>query len=235
MAQAQDAGQPPRQRSFALAGRRSPADKPLVGHAPARLPEIWSYGHRNSQSLVIDEKAASGEQEHGPPGGDELNLIRPKLNYSWPSSPTARTTAAARLAMASPPRPAWSSPVVKWVPSIASGTAKLKSAVRRVLASNGFFIGSAKFRVPGARRLGADDRVIGAREALPLMPGACVMCGRGRRPALPRAGTAEAGWCVATAPFHGPAALRLTTSPCARRHRPRHAVAHSRPRRRWSA
>lgn len=61
-----------------------PADNPFVKTAGA-LPEIFSYGHRNIQGLAFD--AATGEvwaNEHGPQGGDELNLIRPGLDYGWP-------------------------------------------------------------------------------------------------------------------------------------------------------
>jgi glucose/arabinose dehydrogenase len=61
-----------------------PADNPFVSRAGAR-PEIWSYGHRNVQGLAIHP--GTGEvwtNEHGPQGGDELNLVRPGLNYGWP-------------------------------------------------------------------------------------------------------------------------------------------------------
>jgi glucose/arabinose dehydrogenase len=61
-----------------------PKDNPFVGRKDA-LPEIWSYGHRNPQGLVMN--LASGElfeTEHGPQGGDELNLIQPGKNYGWP-------------------------------------------------------------------------------------------------------------------------------------------------------
>ena len=50
-----------------------------------KLPEIWSYGHCNPQGLAIDK--TSDEvwiNEHGPQGGDELNLVAPGLNYGWP-------------------------------------------------------------------------------------------------------------------------------------------------------
>lgn len=61
-----------------------PVDNPFVGQSGA-LPEIWSYGHRNAQGLLVDR--ASGRvwlTEHGPQGGDELNLIEPGANYGWP-------------------------------------------------------------------------------------------------------------------------------------------------------
>src|SRR5687768_7039806 len=63
---------------------RVPSDNPFVSRAGAR-PEIWSYGHRNVQGLAVHPQ--TGEvwaNEHGPQGGDELNLIRPGLNYGWP-------------------------------------------------------------------------------------------------------------------------------------------------------
>ena len=63
---------------------RVPSDNPFVGRADA-LPEIWSYGHRNMQGLAVHP--ATGEvwaNEHGPRGGDELNLIVRGRNYGWP-------------------------------------------------------------------------------------------------------------------------------------------------------
>ena len=61
-----------------------PADNPFVQHKQA-LPEIWSYGHRNPQGLAFDaEYNRLWEIEHGPRGGDEINLILPAANYGWP-------------------------------------------------------------------------------------------------------------------------------------------------------
>ena len=63
---------------------RIPKDNPFVNQKGA-LASIWSYGHRNPQGLVYD--ATTGklwESEHAPRGGDEINLIQPKLNYGWP-------------------------------------------------------------------------------------------------------------------------------------------------------
>jgi glucose/arabinose dehydrogenase len=63
---------------------RVPSDNPFVGQANAR-PEIWSYGHRNAQGLVIHpETGDAWLTEHGPQGGDELNLVRKGANYGWP-------------------------------------------------------------------------------------------------------------------------------------------------------
>jgi len=63
---------------------RVPADNPFVD-VPGALPSIWSYGHRSPQGLEFD--ARSGRlwgTEHGPRGGDELNLLLPGRNYGWP-------------------------------------------------------------------------------------------------------------------------------------------------------
>ena len=63
---------------------RVPADNPFVGRADA-LPEIWSYGHRSPQGLAIHPETGDiFQSEHGPQGGDELNLILPGRNYGWP-------------------------------------------------------------------------------------------------------------------------------------------------------
>jgi glucose/arabinose dehydrogenase len=61
-----------------------PPDNPFVGTKGVR-PEIWSYGHRNPQGLVVHpETGELWENEHGPLGGDELNIIRRGANYGWP-------------------------------------------------------------------------------------------------------------------------------------------------------
>lgn len=61
-----------------------PDDNPFVGRAGA-LPEIWAYGIRNSQAAALHpETGLLWEIEHGPRGGDELNVIRPGENYGWP-------------------------------------------------------------------------------------------------------------------------------------------------------
>ena len=61
-----------------------PADNPFVDKNNA-LPEIYSYGHRNMQGLIVTKSGDIFEHEHGPRGGDEMNLIEPALNYGWPA------------------------------------------------------------------------------------------------------------------------------------------------------
>lgn len=63
---------------------RVPQDNPFVGRPGAR-PEIWSYGHRNLQGLAFHPETGDlWQNEHGPQGGDELNLVLPGRNYGWP-------------------------------------------------------------------------------------------------------------------------------------------------------
>ena len=61
-----------------------PQDNPFV-NTPNAKPEIWSYGHRNPNGLTINPATGElWEHEHGPKGGDEINIIKPGLNYGWP-------------------------------------------------------------------------------------------------------------------------------------------------------
>ncbi|MBD5781106.1 PQQ-dependent sugar dehydrogenase [Pelagicoccus sp. NFK12] len=63
---------------------RIPADNPFA-NTPGALPTIWSYGHRNPQGLATHpETGQLWEVEHGPRGGDEVNLVQPGKNYGWP-------------------------------------------------------------------------------------------------------------------------------------------------------
>jgi glucose/arabinose dehydrogenase/cytochrome c553 len=61
-----------------------PAENPFINNDTARK-EIWSYGHRNPQGLVFQPGTNTiFETEHGPTGGDEINLIKKGMNYGWP-------------------------------------------------------------------------------------------------------------------------------------------------------
>lgn len=60
-----------------------PPDNPFAGQADA-IPTIWSLGHRNIQGAALDGDGRLWTIEHGPKGGDELNLVEPGANYGWP-------------------------------------------------------------------------------------------------------------------------------------------------------
>ncbi len=99
---------------------RVPDDNPFVGQVGA-LSEIWSYGHRNPQGLAIDP--ATGNlwlDEHGPQGGDELNLIHPGRNYGWPVIGYGVNYGSGLAIHAGTRGEGIESPTHFWVPSIAT-------------------------------------------------------------------------------------------------------------------
>ncbi len=96
-----------------------PDDNPFVGRTDA-LPGIWSYGHRNAQGLAF---RPGTEQlwlnEHGPQGGDEVNLIQPGENYGWPVVGYGVNYRSGTTIHEGPHRDGMEPPVHVWVPSIA--------------------------------------------------------------------------------------------------------------------
>jgi glucose/arabinose dehydrogenase len=95
-----------------------PPDNPFVGRDGAK-PEIWSYGHRNEQGLAINP--ASGELweiEHGPRGGDEVNIIGKGKNYGWPVIGFGIDYNGAKI-HESTAKAGMEQPIKYWVPSIA--------------------------------------------------------------------------------------------------------------------
>jgi glucose/arabinose dehydrogenase len=144
-----------------------PADNPFA-KTPGALPEIWSYGHRNSQGLTLDEKGRLWQHEHGPQGGDELNLIAPKLNYGWPVITYGENYGGGKIGDGIAAKTGMEQPVVKWVPSIApSGLVKLKSAKYGAAWQGSFFIGSLKFGHLERVKLGPDDRLVEQEKLFP--------------------------------------------------------------------
>jgi aldose sugar dehydrogenase len=98
---------------------RVPADNPFVGRDGAR-PEIWSYGHRNPQGLAIHPETGDvWSNEHGPQGGDELNLVLPGRNYGWPVVGYG-VQYGGRTIHADTAAAGMEAPVHYWVPSIAT-------------------------------------------------------------------------------------------------------------------
>jgi glucose/arabinose dehydrogenase len=97
---------------------RVPADNPFVGQGDA-LPEIWSYGHRNPQGL--DRDPLTGllwESEHGPRGGDEINVIEKGKNYGWPAITYGMNYNGSPITDETH-RDGMEQPKLFWVPSIA--------------------------------------------------------------------------------------------------------------------
>jgi glucose/arabinose dehydrogenase len=96
-----------------------PSDNPFIGKAGAR-PEIWAYGLRNPQGLAYNPADGSlWEQEHGPRGGDEINIIEKGRNYGWPRVSYGVHYDGTPVGNGSPKAPGITDPVWHWTPSIA--------------------------------------------------------------------------------------------------------------------
>jgi aldose sugar dehydrogenase len=95
-----------------------PKDNPFVGR-PGSKPEIWSYGHRNSQGAAINP--LSGKlwmHEHGPRGGDEINILEAGKNYGWPVIGFGIDYSGAKIHEGTQ-RPGMEQPIRQWTPVIA--------------------------------------------------------------------------------------------------------------------
>ncbi len=107
----------------------APEDNPFVGRAGYR-PEIFTLGHRNTLALVVHP--VTGElwnNENGPNGGDEINVIRPGRNYGWPLLSFGRDYPGPRITE-TPTRDGFESPLVTWIPSIAASGMAIYSGDR---------------------------------------------------------------------------------------------------------
>ena len=93
-----------------------PADNPFISEEGA-LPEIWSYGHRNLQGIVVVDGIVY-ENEHGPMGGDELNIAEASKNYGWPAITYGKDYSGATISPFTA-KDGMEQPVKYWVPSIA--------------------------------------------------------------------------------------------------------------------
>jgi glucose/arabinose dehydrogenase len=99
-----------------------PADNPFVATAGA-LPEIWSYGHRNIQGAALHpETGALWVAEHGPRGGDEVNVVQPGQNYGWPLVSWGRHYSGETIPNP-PTRPDLADAIYQWTPVIAASGA----------------------------------------------------------------------------------------------------------------
>jgi aldose sugar dehydrogenase len=143
---------------------RIPADNPFVSLAGAR-PEIWSYGHRNQQGLVIHPETGDiWATEHGPQGGDELNLILKGHNYGWPVVGYGVNYGSGSRIHEATHRDGMDQPVHHWVPSIATSGLLLYTGDRFPKWKGNLFVGG----LAGAQvaRLTLDGRRVTNEEML---------------------------------------------------------------------
>jgi glucose/arabinose dehydrogenase len=122
-----------------------PRDNPFVGK-PGALPEIWSYGHRNGQGATLAPDGRFWMTEHGPQGGDEINIPQAGRNYGWPVITYGENYGGGKIGDGITARDGMEQPLHYWVPSIApSGMAFLTSDRYGAGWKGNLFVGSLKF------------------------------------------------------------------------------------------
>lgn len=122
-----------------------PKDNPFAGRAGA-LPETWSIGHRNMQGAALAPDGTLWTHEHGPQGGDEINIPQPGQNYGWPVITYGENYGGGKIGEGITSRAGLEQPLHYWVPSIApSGMAFLTSDRYGAAMKGNLFIGSLKF------------------------------------------------------------------------------------------
>lgn len=97
-----------------------PKDNPFIaGHQGEQSPYVYSYGHRNAQAILYDPvRKLVFSNEHGPDGGDEINIIKAGNNYGWPVITLGRDYSGAKISPFTE-YPGMEQPFVDWTPSIA--------------------------------------------------------------------------------------------------------------------
>lgn len=123
-----------------------PDDNPFA-HSDAALPEIFSYGHRNPQGLTLNPFTGDiWEIEHGPQGGDEINILKPGANYGWPAVTFGRNYVIGTKISEYTHLDGMEDPIWQWTPSIApSGMAFYTGDVFPGWKGN-LFVGALAFR-----------------------------------------------------------------------------------------
>ncbi len=123
-----------------------PKDNPFAGESRA-LPEVWSYGHRNAQGAALAPDGTLWMHEHGPQGGDEINLPLPGKNYGWPVITYGENYGGGKIGEGLSAKPGMEQPLHHWTPSIApSGMAFLTSDRYGAAWKGSLFVGSLKFQ-----------------------------------------------------------------------------------------
>ena len=125
---------------------RIPHDNPLVGQ-PGVRPEIWSWGHRNPQGAALNPWTGQlWTHEHGPQGGDEVNIARAGANYGWPVITYGVNYGSGTPIGVGTHRPGMVQPLHHWTPSIAPSGMAFYDRTRFAGWHGDLLIGSLKFR-----------------------------------------------------------------------------------------
>jgi glucose/arabinose dehydrogenase len=132
---------------------------------PEAAAAIWSYGHRNIQGATLDAAGRLWMTEHGPQGGDELNLIEPGVNYGWPVITYGENYGGGQIGQGLVSAPGMAQPLVDWTPSIApSGLAFLDTDRYGPQWRGSLLAGSLKFG--NLVRIGLDGATVISQEVV---------------------------------------------------------------------
>jgi len=137
---------------------------PFIGKENA-LPEIWSYGHRNVQAAAFDAEGQFWDIEHGPRGGDELNLVQKGKNYGWPLASYGIEYSGDIITTNEPHRKGLEQPVYYWDPVIAPSGAEFYDGDTFPQWKNSLFIGALK-EMRLVRLVIENNRVVGEEHLL---------------------------------------------------------------------
>ena len=130
-----------------------PDDNPFAGRAGYRS-EIFTLGHRNTLALVVHpETGALWNNENGPNGGDEINIIQRGRNYGWPLVSFGRDYPGPRVSE-HPTREGMESPLVSWIPSVAVAGMAVYTGNRFPAWKGNVFVGAMRTgEIPGTGHL----------------------------------------------------------------------------------
>lgn len=133
-----------------------PQDNPYATGENGAKPEIWSFGHRNQQGLAFDpQRLMLFEHEHGPQGGDELNIIESGRNYGWPVITYGMDYSGAYVSPYTA-RDGMEQPVLQWTPSIAPSGLAIYYGDKFPQWNGDAFVGALAHK--HLRRVDLDDR-----------------------------------------------------------------------------
>lgn len=143
-----------------------PDDNPFLNRDNA-LPEIWSYGHRNPQGLLYDNNTGNlWSIEHGPRGGDEINLVVKGANYGWPVISYGKEYWGPVSIGEGTEKPGMEQPVKVYIPSIAPGSLLLYSATAFPQWQGNLFSGALKLRHLNRVSISMDNKAIAEERLL---------------------------------------------------------------------
>jgi len=124
-----------------------PGDNPFVD-TPGARPEIYTYGNRNVQGIALDPDSGTvWELEHGPQGGDELNILESGRNYGWPVITYGRNYVIGTKIGEGTHKEGMQQPLHYWTPSIAPSGMTLYTGDKFAAWRGNLFVGALKFRL----------------------------------------------------------------------------------------